>query len=906
MAFQRDLVLSELALAPSVEWVPAASGWTVMRVRQGIGYWLGSGSACEMAPDDAAVLPPGGAFVFRASRIGAVTIQYFTVQPGHLTGVLRWSERTALEQVAPLVRNTRRVLPSSDPLAQRFTAICAQAAAGDLVTRCRLLQIWADFVAPQLVGLKEEVSVRPDAKARFRQLITGVPEAELRDRSIDELSKAVRCSARHFSRLFKEEFGTSLRAKQAELRLIKAHQLLAESDAKVITVALESGYRHLSLFNTSFKMRFGVTPSEWRRQAARKPRPQRLGRLVAQVSLALLPFMPWGPFRVVAQEVPRRAAPAGGTPAAATNAPAAASPAPTFEVRHYEIRGSTLISDAVLAGIFTNAVGPKVSLDRIHQALAELQLAYRERGFVTAGVSLPQQQLTNAIVKVQVTEGTLAEINVLGNRHFSSNNVRRALPSLRTNAFLNSHVLQRELDRANANADRQIYPNLAPGPDPGTSALNLKVKDRLPAHGRFDLNNYNTPNTPDLRMNLAGQYNNLWQREHQIGAQYGFTPGSYKDGDVAFYDQPLIAYYSAYYRLPLGGAAALQDAITAKSADFGYSEATRQFRLPAQSGRPDVTVYASRSSSDTAIQYGPQQIVTQSPLLTIVSQDSGQDLTVNANVGARFVMPLPETPERRLAFSAGLDWKGYELSSYNTNNFYIRTVVTNEQGSQIIETRVASPQPTRENALSYLPLTVGFDVAWRDLVSSTTLSVSGSYNLLTGDATEQDFSNLLTNAASSFGKLNLSLTHEQKLGRGWSALLRAGGQVSFGPLISNEQFALGGMGTVRGYHEGEDYGDSGWFVSLEPRTPLVDLGMVDGKLPMWVRASAFVDYGERYLEEPLPGLKPRAGLWGVGCAVSANVGNRFDVRLALGVPLLDTPTTCAGNPRILFTVGTQL
>jgi hemolysin activation/secretion protein len=75
--------------------------------------------------------------------------------------------------------------------------------------------------------------------------------------------------------------------------------------------------------------------------------------------------------------------------------------------------------------------------------------------------------------------------------------------------------------------------------------------------------------------------------------------------------------------------------------------------------------------------------------------------------------------------------------------------------------------------------------------------------------------------------------------------------------------------------------------------------------PVWVRASAFMDYGERYLEEPLGGLQRRAGLWGVGLAVSANVGNRFDVRLALGVPLIETPTTPAGNPRVLFTVGAQ-
>src|SRR5207248_236017 len=105
---------------------------------------------------------------------------------------------------------------------------------------------------------------------------------------------------------------------------------------------------------------------------------------------------------------------------------------------------------------------------------------------ISVAVALPPQQLTNGVVHVQVTEGRLAEITLHGNRYFSSNNVRRALPSLQTNIILNSLIFQQELDRANGNRDRQIYPVINPGVDPGTSTLDLKVKDRLPLHGRVE------------------------------------------------------------------------------------------------------------------------------------------------------------------------------------------------------------------------------------------------------------------------------------------------------------------------------------------------------------------------------------------------------------------------------------
>ena len=41
-------------------------------------------------------------------------------------------------------------------------------------------------------------------------------------------------------------------------------------------------------------------------------------------------------------------------------------------------------------------------------------------------------------------------------------------------------------------------------------------------------------------------------------------------------------------------------------------------------------------------------------------------------------------------------------------------------------------------------------------------------------------------------------------------MLSANGQWADGPLISNEQFAMGGLAGVRGYVDGQAYGDKGW------------------------------------------------------------------------------------------------
>jgi hemolysin activation/secretion protein len=602
----------------------------------------------------------------------------------------------------------------------------------------------------------------------------------------------------------------------------------------------------------------------------------------------------------------------------ATPQPAPQSPvARTFEVRRYEVSGNTLLRQEIIDQILGVATGTNVTIQQIQKAVGELQLAYRERGFATVGVGLPQQQLTNATVRVQVTEGRLVDVRVTGNRYFSSNNVMRALPSVAkalaaTNTVVNSRVFQRELDIANQNRDRQIYPTLSPGLEPETSALTLRVKDRLPLHGRVEVNNHSTPGTPDWRINASAQYNNLWQREHQFGLSYGFTPEEMKSEGLVndyFFNRPLISYGGAYYRMPFGSAESVQERIQA-SPQFGYNEATHEFRLPPAGARPDLTIYASGSSSDTGVKSGPLRPIgtNNTPEFSLFSQDSGQNLSINNNLGTRFNWPAFVQEGSRWNFSAGLDFKTYKLTSYNTNNFYTYEVTEDDVTGEIIvdKTVISSPQPVRRSEVRYLPLSIGADWSESDARGSTLISLSGSYNFV-GDSSEFAKLAYSSDAKASFGKVALSVNRDQKLFGNWSLLLRGRGQAASGPLISNEQFALGGLNSVRGYFEGDEYGDAGWFASAELRTPFLTarLPAWSESVPAWFRGSVFVDSGQRFLLEDVPGLDPSQFLWGAGFGLSANINNHVDTRIVVGWPLADSANTRAGDPRVYFSLGGQ-
>jgi hemolysin activation/secretion protein/AraC-like DNA-binding protein len=957
-------MLQELSLRPCGEWTPG-SGWTVARVAEGAGYCLQTGAARELNVGDMAIVGPSAGAAFRASQLGVLKLEYYQVLPQCLNGLLTVTEWRLLEDPASNVSTQCLHFAANEPMAQRFTRLVAQSQRDGLASRSALLQLWAANTA-NLLPASETTPPGCHLRERFRQFLSKLSEAELAVRSLTELAGELHCSERHFSRLFREEFQISLRARQTELRLQRARQLLAESDAKIINVAYESGYRHLGLFNALFKRRFGVTPSQWRRQnGPTEAGPcKRSGLMAFMVLLVAQLFLAAGAFAQAAsrENVPPTAKsepPAADRPGANSGAVGQARDAKAettaratnavahFKVVKYLVSGNTLLTPEQIDKVLTNhpaAFGANVTFDDIRAALADLQMAYRERGFVTVSVGLPQQRLTNAMVKIQVTEGRLAGIKIQGNQWFSTPNVLRALPSLHSNMLLNSHVFQRELDQANASRDRQLYPVIGAGPDPGTTELTLTVKDRFPLHLRGEYNDVSTPGTPYTRAVFSGQYDNLWQLEHQVGLSYTFAPLDYHGrGDYYWWplDLPLIANYSVYYRIPLGAPVSVQQQIDESNGHFGYNEVTHQFQMPAPSGRPDLTVYASRSVTDSGVNLNNYSNVIQTPLLTIQKFDSGQNVTLNENIGAKLSWPLPALGKLASTFSLGLDFKHYQQVSYNSNNFSATTYITNTDGSvSQINNLISSGQPVLRTEVYYLPLNVGLSGSLPDPWGTSFFNAQANFNLATfgGSATQiQSGTNLSyaagglakvannTNVHDAYVTVQLGADRMQRIYKDWTVKLHADGQVANGPLFSNEQYGMGGVAGVRGYQDGKAYGDAGWRVSVEPQTPQVQIGAVDGDTPLWLRASVFVDYGQAillgngfysevaYLNGPsvgrIPGDPSVLDFWGAGCSLTVNVGNHLDGRFTMAFPL-DNPGEEKGwsslhNVRFYFALGAQ-
>ena len=212
---------------------------------------------------------------------------------------------------------------------------------------------------------------------------------------------------------------------------------------------------------------------------------------------------------------------------------------PTFAIHDYFVEGNTLIRQAKVDEILSKYTGQGLRIVDIEKARLALEKTYHDMGYPTVFVTIPQQTIEDNIVRLHVIETNIGNVSVTGNRYFSDENILSKLPSLRPGRLLYEPNVQKELDLINANPDRQVTPVLKPGKDADTADLELKVKDRLPLHGRLEGDNRGTSDTPRGRLNASLQYANLFNRENILTLQTTQTPDDW--GAIQVYSFSYVA-----------------------------------------------------------------------------------------------------------------------------------------------------------------------------------------------------------------------------------------------------------------------------------------------------------------------------------------------------------------------------
>jgi hemolysin activation/secretion protein len=211
---------------------------------------------------------------------------------------------------------------------------------------------------------------------------------------------------------------------------------------------------------------------------------------------------------------------------------------PRFYIQEYRVEGGghLLTRDETEAAVYPY-MGPYRTPADVEQARAALEQAYRDKGYQTVSVSIPAQHARTGIILLQVSQGQIGRLNVVGSRFFSIDEIKREAPSLQEGTSPNFTQVTHDLVVLNQLSDRRITPTLRAGEIPGTVDVDLNVKDTMPLHGSLEINNRYSANTTPLRINGSVSYDNLWQLEHGAGFSFQVAPENPSEVQV----------YSGYY-----------------------------------------------------------------------------------------------------------------------------------------------------------------------------------------------------------------------------------------------------------------------------------------------------------------------------------------------------------------------
>lgn len=86
-----------------------------------------------------------------------------------------------------------------------------------------------------------------------------------KDLTLDSIADQVGFSSCYFSRVFKQTIQCNFVEYLTLQRLKRAQNLLADSDAAITTIAMESGFKSISTFNRVFQKYKGCSPSEFKK-----------------------------------------------------------------------------------------------------------------------------------------------------------------------------------------------------------------------------------------------------------------------------------------------------------------------------------------------------------------------------------------------------------------------------------------------------------------------------------------------------------------------------------------------------------------------------------------------------------------------------------------------------------------
>ncbi len=218
-------------------------------------------------------------------------------------------------------------------------------------------------------------------------------------------------------------------------------------------------------------------------------------------------------------------------------------------VHDIHVTGNTVFTEAEIDQVTKPFKGRTLTTDDLERLRLALTLLYVNRGYITSGAIIPDQDVTLGVITYHIVEGTVARIDVEGTAWFRDGYLRdRVKLGIKTPFAITPLQERLQLLQQDQRLER-INAELRPGDRRGESVLNLRVKEASPWKAWLDFNNHQTPVVGAERGLATIAHQNVTGHGDAFSFTYGRSRGVNPIIDTSYtipvnrYDTTLSAYY---------------------------------------------------------------------------------------------------------------------------------------------------------------------------------------------------------------------------------------------------------------------------------------------------------------------------------------------------------------------------
>lgn len=168
----------------------------------------------------------------------------------------------------------------------------------------------------------------------------------------------------------------------------------------------------------------------------------------------------------------------------------------TFLVKKITLSGNKVLSTETLTPIVAPYEGKEMTLSSLQKVGALITEAYQKKGYLIAKAYVPEQEITDGLVRIDILEGTIGEVKVQGShKYYSTDFIKKHFDPIIKEKALNQNALERALLVLNEYPKLNVQATLQQGETPGTTDILVTAKNSMPINLTLDYNNFGSKYT---------------------------------------------------------------------------------------------------------------------------------------------------------------------------------------------------------------------------------------------------------------------------------------------------------------------------------------------------------------------------------------------------------------------------